>query len=247
MKIQYFVFNYAHFKEAMWLFNSLTAEGCDTYLINCEAPNDPQFDETDKIKKFPNIYYSGQWNEALRLTDNDTDAIFIVNSDVKIRSFSRLVSKTKNFYMKFGKKAGLYAPNHWWTPWTYNPALLEDIGGNLKKVPATDSTIWSLSTDIAHKVGPMDLNINKLGWGIEIIAAYYCSLENKLVVRDYSIKCDHPQHTAYDRGKADREFRTMIDKMGIGKEFWQYYDTRMKYGFGWRGNDEPPKVEFKMF
>lgn len=237
MKIQYFIFNYAHFKEAMWLYNSFLAEGCDTYLLNCKSPYDPEFEETDRIKKLPNIYYSGQWNEALKLFDGDV--IFIINSDVKVRSFSRLVYKTKNFYMKFGNKAGIYSPNHYWTPWTYNPAMLEDIGGGLKKVVCTDSTIWSVTADIAYKVGPMDLSINKLGWGIEVLAAWYCSMQDKLVIRDYSIKCDHPQHTAYDRTKADQEWRVMIGKMGVGPEFWKYYDTRMRYGFGWHGDDEP--------
>jgi len=241
MRIQYFIFNYAHFIDAMNLFNGFNAEGCDTYLLNCESSADPQFEETDKIKKFPNIYYSGQWNEALKLLN--ADVIFIINSDVKVRSYSRLIYKMKNFYMKFGSQAGLYAPNHYWTPWTYNPALLEDIGGGIKKVPCTDSTVWSLCADMAYKVGPMDLKINKLGWGIECLAAYYCSLENKLVVRDYSVKCDHPCHTAYDRGKADREWRQMIEKMNLGPDFWKYYDSRSKYGFGWHGDDEPSKID----
>jgi hypothetical protein len=237
MEIQCFVFNYAHFEEAKELFDAFTAEGLDTYLLNCKSPHDPDFEETDKIKKFPNIYYSGQWNEALKLLTGDV--IFITNSDVRIRNYGRLINRMRNFYEKFGTKAGLYAPNHYWTPWTYNPALLEDVGSGMKKVPATDSTIWSLCAPIARKVGPMDLGVNKLGWGIEILAAYYCSLEGKLVVRDYAVKCDHPRNTAYDRGKADREWRTMIEKMKLGKGFWDYYNSRDKYGFGWVGKDDP--------
>jgi len=244
MEIQCFIFNYAHFTDAMALFHAFTAEGLDTYLLNCESPHDPPFEETDKIKKFGNIYYSGQWNEALKLFTGDV--MFITNADVRVRNPGRLIYRMKNFYMKYGHRAGLYAPNHYWTPWTYNPALLEDIGTGLKKVPATDSTIWSLTSSIAHKVGPMDLNINKLGWGIEILAAYYCALESKLVVRDYGIKCDHPRNTSYDRGKADREWRTMIDRMKLGRGFWEYYDSRQKYGFGWVGRDDPPADFDKM-
>jgi len=235
MKIQYFVFNYSRFTEAMKIFDSLSIRNCDTYLINCKSDDDPQFEETDRIRKFPNIYYSGQWNEALKLLTGDV--IFIINSDVKVNSFDKLINKMENFYDKFGDKSGLYSPNHYWTPWTYNPVLLEDIGDGMKKVPVTDSTIWSVCADIAHKVGPMDLNVNKLGWGLEILSAYYCFLEDRLVVRDYSIKCDHPFNTSYDRNQADREWRSMIDKMGLNK-LWDYYNSRNKYGFGWRGNDE---------
>ncbi len=217
----------------MKMYQSFTALGMDTYLLNCCSAKDPIFEETAKIKKFPNIYYSGQWNEALKLLT--ADVLFITNADVHIPDYNRLINRMQKFYDKYG--SGLYAPNHYWTPWTYNPLLLEDIGGGLKKVPATDSTIWSVSSSIAHKVGLIDLNINKLGWSIEVVAAYYCFLEKFPVVRDYAIKCDHPHNTSYDRGKADQEQRNMINKMNLGTNFAKYYDSRNKYGFGWTGRD----------
>lgn len=240
MKIQYFVFNYGHFAQAMQLFNGFMSEGCDVYLLNCASPKDPQFEETDRVKKFGNIYYSGQWNEALKLFN--ADVIFITNADVGIRSIPNLISKMTNFYEIHGEKAGLYAPNHYWTPWTYNPSLLEDIGNGIKKVPATDSTIWSVRASIARTIGEIDLNVNKLGWGIEILAAWYCHLENRFVVRDYSIKCEHPKHTSYDRNKADIEWRNMARKLGLGSDFWQYYNSRSLYGFGWSSNKSEIKL-----
>ncbi len=237
MRIQYFIFNYAHFTEARFLLDQLLASNCDAYLLNCESPKDPVFEQTDRIKKFPNIYYSGQWNEALKLLTGDV--AFLINSDVSIKSVHRLHQKVTNFYTKWGDKAGIYAPNLWWTPWTYNPSLLEDIGDNCKKVPATDSTIWAISSTVAEQVGPLNLQINNLGWGIEIVAAYYCSMQNKLVVRDYSIKCGHPKNTAYDRHEADRQWRKWADVLGLGQDFWRYYNSRDNYGFGWNGNDTP--------
>lgn len=238
MKIKWFIFNYAHFDHALQLFYGFLEENCDVYLLNCASPNDPPFDETDRIKKFPNIYYSGQWNEALKLLDPDTDVMFITNADVDIPSISKLIHKTKSFYSNYGDKAGVYAPNVWWTPWTFNPALLKDLGNGLREVMGTDSTIWSLSASLAHQVGPIDLSINKLGWGIELVAAYYASMQEKLVVRDYTIKCGHPRNTSYDRNAADREWRNMISKMKLDHNFWKFYDTRNKYGFGWVGKDE---------
>jgi hypothetical protein len=190
----------------------------------------------------PNIYYSGQWNEALKRFDSDI--LFILNSDVKIKDYKRMMKRLIYFYEKYGDRAGLYAPNHFWTPWTYNPAKLKSIGNGMKIVPATDSTLWSVRREIALQVGPMDLEINKLGWGIEIIAAWYANKRNKLVVRDYAVKCHHPQSTSYDRETADREWRDMIDKMGLGDEFWQYYNSRYDFDFGWQDED-PPMDEVK--
>jgi hypothetical protein len=163
----------------------------------------------------------------------------LINSDVVIFDFDRLMHRLTGFYEKYGDTAGIYAPNFHWTPWTYDPHKLEDLGDGVKKVPMTDSTIWSLTTNIAYKVGPMDLKINLYGWGIEVVAAYYCFLENKLVVRDYGVKCAHPKATAYNRGVADSQWRHMVNKMNLGQGFWNYYNSRNKYGFGWHGDDNP--------
>jgi len=228
MKIQYFVFNYAHFHEAKDLLNRFLNEGLDAYLLSNEAPNDPEYEETDRVKKFSNIFYTGQWNEALKLFN--ADILFITNADVTINSIPELVSKMTNFYEKY--KSDLYAPNHYWTSWTFDPNLLEDLEPNLKLVPMTDSTIWSISADIVQKVGQIDLDINKLGWGIEILAAWYCKQLGKYVVRDYSVKYKHPRSTKYNRHEADKQFRKMISSRGLGQEFWKYYNSRNKFGFG---------------
>lgn len=246
MKIQVFIFNYDHFENATRLFHGFSSLGLDTYWVNCESPNDPELPDSDRVIKLPNVYYSGQWNEALRLATGDV--ILITNADVGVKSPGRLVSRMRAFYEKYGDRAGLYAPNVNWTPWTYNPALLEDIGDDLKKVVATDSTIWSLRTPIARRVGPLDLSVNKLGWGIEVVAAYYCMTEGRLVVRDYGIRCDHPQSTAYNRGAADLEWRNWVATLGIGSGFWKYMEGRNRYGFGWSGDDRPTGDRFpKMF
>jgi hypothetical protein len=243
MRIQVFIFNYAIFRKAYDLYENLTNIGADTFLLNCHHKDDPEFEETDRIKKYGNIYYSGLWNKALELSD--ADVILLINSDVTIFDYNRLMVRLTDFYKKHGDKAGIYAPNFHWTPWTYNPYMLEDLGDGVKKVPATDSTIWSLSTSISNKVGPMDLNINLFGWGIEVIAAYYCALEGKIVARDYGIRCAHPKATAYNRGTADRQWRTMVAKMNLGQGFWDYYNSRDRYGFGWMGDDNPEKFRIK--
>jgi len=242
MNVQVFIFNYAHFSSALKLFYDFTNLKFDTYLINCESPNDPEFEETDKIKKFPNIYYSGQWNEALKLFTADVG--LFVNSDVKLTEMERIMNRLRKFYRTFGKRAGIYAPNVSWTPWTYNPKLLPEVRAGYKIVPGTDSVIWSVTKPIAFKLGPIDLSVNKLGWGIELVASYYCFLESKLVVRDYMVKCFHPRATSYNRNNADRQWKEMINRMKIGKQFWNYYDTIHRYQFGWNGNYET-ELKFK--
>lgn len=229
--IETFIFNYGRFADAMSLYRGFTKVGCPTFLLNCQHVDDPPFQETETIRKFGNIYYSGQWNEALKLAT--ADVLLIINSDVEVPSPRKLVAKCRRFYEEYGERAAIYAPNHYWTPWTYKVHLLNDLGNGLRECPATDSTIWAVSRDLAHKVGPMDLAVNKLGWGIEVVAAYLGSKEGRLTVRDYSFKLKHPEGSAYDRIKADLEQREMYRRMGLDTpEFWEYYNSRDKFGFG---------------
>lgn len=240
MNIQVFIFNYKFFHQGLNLYNSFKKLNYKTHLLNCSHPNDPPFDSTDEIKMLPNIHYSGQWNEALKLLEPKTDVFLIVCSDVTIKSPKILMNKLESFYNKYGDNAGIYAPNAWWTPWTYNPKLLKDLGKGCKEVVATDSMIWSVHKSMAQKVGPIDLSINKIGWGIEILASLYCKQNKRLVARDYSVVVDHPQSSAYDRTKADQEFRNMISKLPNSQQFWDHYNSRNKYEFGWHGNYNIP-------
>ena len=233
MEIQVFVFNYDHFWQAKDLYDQFEKLGYETYLLNCESPNDPVFEATSHIIKLPNVYYSGQWN--IMLSKLIGDIAFITNADVIVPDIPRLMERLERAYAR--NNIGLYAPNLAWTPWTYNPSLLPSIGDGLFQVPATDSTIWSVLSEIALKVGPLNLNINNLGWGIEVLAAWLCHKHDKKVVRDYGIKCIHPHATAYDRNLADTQFHNWTSNLGLGVDFWEYYNSREKYGFPYEGDD----------
>jgi hypothetical protein len=237
MKIEVFIFNYGKFFEAVKLHDTFDKLGYKTYLLNCESPTDPPFGATETILKLPNIYYSGQWNETLKLAKGDV--IFIINSDVIIPKPAAVMYRMKQFYKYYKEKAGIYAPNHYWTPWTYNPYMLETLAFGLKRVPATDSTLWSVSREVANSVGEIDTKVNSFGWGIEIVAAYKCFKEDKFVVRDYHVKCDHPRSTAYNRDEAGYQWRNWVTQLKLGNDFWEYHDTRDKYQFGWEGHYHP--------
>lgn len=244
MKIDVFIFNYAKYFEAKRLYDTFVKLGYRTHLLSCESPTDPPFKATETIIKLPNIFYSGQWNESLKRAEGDV--LFLINSDVRIRQPKLVMHRMNQFYNFYGNKSGIYAPDHYWTPWTYDPNKLETVAFGMKRVPATDSTLWSLRREIAEKVGPMDLTVNALGWGIEIVASYYCWQAGRMVVRDYSVHCDHPQSTAYNRHTADNQWRNWVKNLGLGNGFWDYYNSRNRYGFGWRGHYHTPPNNLKM-
>jgi hypothetical protein len=231
MKIQVFIFNYSRFQQSNELLKLFDNEKIESFIINCHHENDPNFEETNKIIKLPNLGYSGQWNKTLEIAN--CDVLLIVNSDVLIPSIKKLIKRMKLFYEYYENQAGVYAPNVDWTTWSFNPYSLEKIKFGFRKVPGTDSTIWSLRQEIALQVGKIDLEKNHLGWGIENLASYFSHKNNKLVVRDYKIKCKHPNESLYSRENAMKQFENWIDSLKIDKEyFWQLYKKREDYEFG---------------
>jgi hypothetical protein len=231
MKTQVFIFNYSRFDQAINLFDQFNNEKIETFLINCHCENDPDFEETEKIIKLPNLGYSGQWNKTVELSN--CDVILIINSDVYIPNIKKLIRRMNLFYENYEDKGAIYAPNVDWTTWSFDPYSLEKLKLGFRKVPGTDSTIWSLRQEIVLQVGKIDLDKNSLGWGIENLASYFSHKDKKLVVRDYKIKCLHPKQTLYSREKAMIQFENWIKSLKIDEEyFWEIYNKRYEHEFG---------------
>jgi len=70
-----------------------------------------------------------------------------------------------------------------------------------------------------------------------VVAAWHCHKQKKKVVRDYGIKCSHPCSSAYNREDAHNQMHAWTDKLGLGEDFWNYYNSRDNYHFGWEGDD----------
>ena len=225
--IEFFIFNYGRFDNAKQLLSTFQSLGFDSYIINCASDKDPEFEETDFIKKLPNVYWTGQWNKMLEIASKEL--IFIVNSDVEIPDPKLLIDKCLNFYQH--PRSGIYAPNINHTDWEYDEERLDQVLDGCKIVVGTDSSCWSLRREIATAVGEVDLSINKLGWGIEILAAYYATTVGLYVVRDYSVLVKHPRSSAYSHQDAVKQQEAMFRHLGLGKSFDMYYNSRKFMGF----------------
>lgn len=213
---QVFIFNYGLMNKALALQKQFTDIGIDAYILDSDSGN--EVPEGNNIYAFENIYYSGLWNEALELFTGSH--MMIITSDVEIPDASKLVKNAKAFYKS--DKAWIYAPNVNYTFWDYEPSALADYSRDLKIVPNTDGMCWALSSDAAFSVGNIDIEINKIGFGIDLLAAMMAGREGKLVVRDYSITVKHPQTRSYDSKEAEKQEFAWIDSIGYIREYIQY-------------------------
>lgn len=211
-----YIFNYGQMENALTLRSQFDAIGVRAYVLDSASGEDVP--ELDYVFEFPNIYYSGLWNEALSMFSGSH--LMVITSDVKIPDASRLINNAKQFFKS--DKAWIYAPNVNYTFWNYDLGSLPDIGRNIKQVPNTDGMCWMLSSDAAFSVGNVDNEINKIGFGIDLLAAMLAYRENKLVGRDYSIEVIHPQTRSYDSSEAEKQEFEWINSLGYFKEYIQY-------------------------
>jgi len=216
--LQVFIFNYGQIENAIKLYRQFDDVGVNCRILNSSDGKDDLIPETDFIYKFDNIYYSGLWNEALDLFDGSH--MMVITSDVEIEDVSKIVRNAKSFFRS--ENNWIYAPNVDYTFWKYHPEAITEYSGSLKNVPNTDGMCWMLSSEAAYSVGNIDLSINKIGFGVDLLAAMFATRANKKVVRDYSICVKHPQTRSYDSTEAERQEFQWINSLGYYQEYIQY-------------------------
>ena len=214
--LQVFIFNYGLMENAQKLYSQFEALGVNAVILDSDSGKDVP--DLEYIHAFDNVYYSGLWNEALNLFTGSH--MLIVTSDVEIPDARKLVNNAKMFYKS--DNAWIYAPNVNYTFWDYETSALPDYSRDVKIVPNTDGMCWMLNSDAAFSVGNIDIEINKIGFGIDLLAAMFASREGKIVGRDYSITVKHPQTRSYDSGDAEKQEFQWIESLGYYREYIQY-------------------------
>lgn len=214
--LQVFIFNYGQMDNALKLRSQFDEIGVQAVILDSDSGNDVP--DLDYVYSFDNIYYSGLWNEALGMLVGSH--MMIITSDVTIPEARKLVNNAKSFFRS--DRAAIYAPNVNFTFWNYDPSALPDHSRDIKIVPNTDGMCWMLSADAAYSVGNVDNEINKIGFGIDLLAAMFAKKDGKLVGRDYSITVSHPQTRSYDSSEAEKQEFAWINSLGYLREYIQY-------------------------
>jgi hypothetical protein len=214
--LQVFIFNYGLMDNALKLKNQFSEIGVSAVVLDSYSGN--PVPEDDGVYAFENIYYSGLWNEALDMLTGSH--MMIITSDVTIHDVRKLINNAKAFFKS--EKAAIYAPNVNYTFWNYDMSSLPDYSRDIKVVPNTDGMCWMLTSDAAFAVGNVDNEVNKIGFGIDLLAAMFATREGKIVGRDYSITVTHPQTRSYDSTEAEKQEFEWIGNLGYIREYIQY-------------------------
>lgn len=180
----------------------------------------------DKI--YPNIYYSGLYNEALRIfLESEFKLMLFMTSDVSIPDPVKLIQNIE--FVMSDDRVGLYGPVsaggvHFWGM----PAHT----GNVREVPYVEGFCFIAHRRLLEKLGVIDTRVNMLGWGIDIALGYVSNCLGLQVLIDDRIEIVHPKATGYNRSSADDQMNKWLRNQKIPYAYHKSGQILFQQGFG---------------
>lgn len=212
------IFNHGHTENAIKLYNQFKTIDVNARVLNSSDEVEEDLPKEKYFEKYKNIYYSGLWNKAIAKFKGSH--LMIITSDVTIDNVMPIFRNSKKFFKNDNN--WIYAPNVDYTFWKYDLNVLKSYENHLKIVPNTDGMCWIMNKETINYIGKIDNKINKIGFGIDLLACMNANRCGKNVVRDYSITVKHPQSRSYNSQEAEKQEFEWIDSRKILREYIQY-------------------------
>lgn len=192
------IFNHALNQKAIELKSRFKGK-VDVYLF--DSGSEIREEESSHFdKSFENIYYNGLLNEANTfLKDRDYKIGMIITSDVAIEDIDIFLDKT--FAAFQDEEVGVYAPS---ATYSYHRHMNFGKDKGIQKVSYTEGFCFAFRTEIMDAMCPVDLNLNKFGYGTDSILGFHALDLGYISVVDYTFFVDHPYGSGYDKHEAVR-------------------------------------------
>ena len=154
-----------------------------------------------------NLYYSGLMNEAFRRgKEGGYGWVMILTSDLEIspKHTERLLSGMKDISRSVN--VGLYQPSTAWKGRSLPQSRCHWTGG-LRHANFQEGWFHLIRLDLMEKVCPVDVSLNRLGWGIDLALSHYARVNHWLILVDDRVRVVHPGGSGYNREEALRQMR----------------------------------------
>lgn len=203
------VINHNHNQEGIALKNNLSPLA-DTILIDSgstfEEGEKEQFDYT-----LPNVYYNGLINQAYEAFEEAHTHMLLITSDVMIEDFEAFIGRMEEVYTQ-NSQVAVYAPSAAHSTHHHQNNLKSN---DLRKVTFTEGFCFVMPREFLDEICPIDLEVNKIGHGIDMYMGFLSMKYGKWAVVDDRITVDHPHGSGY----SDKQARIERDR---------WYDTKSK-------------------
>ena len=159
-----------------------------------------------------NVYYSGLMNEAYRLLrERDYRWLMIVTSDIEIdaANAARLVAGMQDIVRT--ANVGLYQPSCALS--LHGRALYQSVchyTGRLRRVNFQEGWFHLICREVLDAVLPVDVAVNRLGWGVDLALSHAARVGRMLVLVDDRVRVVHPRGSGYNRDAAKEQMRRWL-------------------------------------
>ena len=156
-----------------------------------------------------NVFYSGLMNEAyMLLLERGYRWLMIVTSDIEIdaANTAKLVAGMQETART--SNVGLYQPSCALS--LHGRALYQSLchyTGRVRKVNFQEGWFHLVCREILDEVMPVDLSLNRLGWGIDLVFSHFARMKRMLVLVDDRVRVVHPRGSGYNREAAREQMR----------------------------------------
>lgn len=206
------IFNHNHNKNSAKLLDMFSRDMDTVVLDSGSSVEDPRF------AIMGNIYYSNLFNEAARLMNlMNKEWLLFITGDVEIDedNYIKLIEATKNL-----DGIGSYSPSVSTVSKSHQFCKRVSDSG-LRDVNFNEGFMSIVRADIVNKIIPINSNINKHGWGVDVYTGYHCKNSGLRCVVDDSVQVYHPHSTGYDLSEASHGMYTWADSLN-DKDFKKF-------------------------
>lgn len=157
----------------------------------------------------PNIYYSGLMNEAYRLLkEKGSRWLVVVTSDIEISADNarRLIDGISRIARS--SNVGMYQPScRWSLRGRALPQSMCHMTGRVRCTNFQEGWFHMVRRDVLDRILPIDLTVNRLGWGVDLALCHSARTAGLLILVDDRVKVLHPKGSGYGHGEAKAQMR----------------------------------------
>ena len=154
-----------------------------------------------------NIYYAGLMNEACRRgREGGYGWVMVVTSDLVISDKNAALLAETMAKIAHSTNVGLYQPSTAWKGRSL-PQSRCHWTGRMRCTNFQEGWFHLVRLDLLEQVCPIDLSLNRLGWGIDLALSHYARVNQLLVLVDDRIRVVHPGGSGYNKEEALRQMR----------------------------------------
>jgi hypothetical protein len=158
----------------------------------------PEDEKTFDIR-LPNVHYSGLFNEATRFATKQTQEseVYFICSDVGFDDYAEALRCATDAFRD--PNVGVYAPT---ANASSHGSMLNRGSGGFRQACFVEGFCFAARLSLMQEMTPVDLEVNRIGWGLDVHLGYLAMKNNQVSVVDDRVIVQHPTPSGYAKDEA---------------------------------------------